>query len=434
MKLLFEKNKILEKGFYLSVFLVSLPPIFFIFSRANSHTFAKLIWLFIFFVLAVRFYQKGFNLKIDRGLLVLFLLYYVSQSFSIINAMSPVAFLERYEDFFFASIFFFVTTYIVNKKKVINNILYILFAASILNIIFQLLIFKFPDFITGFGRFFIHEGYIEIIQINIQRQRIYAEVYDEMLIPIIIYLIVKSKDSLEKVFYAVLFFLISIFSFLSNFRTRFLMMVVALASAYAILFQRFKKITYFLLALVAVLYIGYTFLFRALGFTVIERVLLEDQPEDVSTITSRVTRWNKSVEMGLSSPIFGVGLGNYYDNLDFSMQRVFSPYESILREFELASYYPHNLFFRVFAETGFFGLAALTLLFVYFIKVDLKILRKSNYLAKAFIISFWILIIHALFNPSSTVKYQVFFWLFRVLIEKVDTMKINNLKLFKKFY
>ena len=162
-------------------------------------------------------------------------------------------------------------------------------------------------------------------------------------------------------------------------------------------------------------------------------MLLEDKAEDVRTISSRITRGEKSIEIGLSSPIFGVGLGNYYDNLDFPMQKVFSRFKSINKEFELAAFYPHNIFFRTFAETGFLGLISLMMLFAYFIKKDVALLIGNKDLPKAFVVAFWILFIHAFFNPSSTVKFQSFFWLIRILIERTEGIQNHSILLITKF-
>ena len=128
------------------------------------------------------------------------------------------------------------------------------------------------------------------------------------------------------------------------------------------------------------------------------------------TITSRVAKWEKSMEMGISKPIFGVGLGNYYDYIDFSMKQTLTPFENVRKEFELASHYPHNIFFVTFAETGVFGLGSLMLLFLYFVRQDLTSLSKRNGFEKAFIIGFWVLIAHSLFNPVATVKFWMTFW------------------------
>ena len=417
-------TKYIKFSYFTSVLLVGLPPVYFIFSIVNIHSIAKLIWL-ILFILVIFNIKNNLEINLNKAFLILFLIFFLTQSASIVTARNVGAFLERYEDLFFSSIFALVTSAIMEKADDIKILIKILIATAAINVIPQLFIYFFPSLFISFSELFIHKGYLDLIELNIERGRIYLDIYDEILIPVLIFLSINNLKKKEGVFWIILTVLISIFSFISNFRTRFLMAASALAGSLVIFYKNLRKKLLLVLPLLTIFYIIYNLVIQSMGFSVIERVLLEDKAEDVRTVTSRVLRWKKSVEMGISSPLLGVGLGNYYDNLDFSMQRAFSPFESILKEFELASYYPHNIFFRVFAETGFLGLLSIGLLFIYFIKVDSEILVNKNDLAKAFVVAFWTLFLHALFNPSSTVKYQAFFWLLRVVVERVKTMRLK---------
>jgi O-antigen ligase len=126
--------------------------------------------------------------------------------------------------------------------------------------------------------------------------------------------------------------------------------------------------------------------------------------------------------MGLSSPLIGVGLGNYYDNLPSEDQKSYSanPLETAL--FNAASTDPHNIFFRTFAETGGVGLSAFILLLLYFLKNDLYLLKEREDLSKALIISFWTLFIFSVLNPSLNIGYLSLFWLLRVMVDKSSSL------------
>jgi len=413
-------NKLIDKGYFLSIFLIGLPPVFFLFSYINTHSIAKLIWLFSFLILGFKSYQKGIKLDISKTFLLLFLFYFITHSLSIIPAVNGGAFLEGYEDFFFSSIFFILSAFVIKGAKDIKKILVIFFIVAFMNAGFQTVIYFYPHLFTGLGGIFLHEGYLELILINIQRQRLYMEIYDETLIPIIFYFLTKRKN---REVLTPLFLLIGFFSFVSNFRTRFLMLVMALAGSVIVFLKEIKKYFLVLFAVGFLFFSLYSILLQSTGFTVIQRVFLEDEYEDVSTVSSRINRWKKSVEIGLSSPLLGVGLGNYYDYLDSSMKQTISLFGHQEKEFEIAAHDPHNILFKTFAETGILGLMSLIMLLMYFLRKDFNVLKSDNNLSKAFVVSFWILFSHALFNPTATTKYQVLFWLFRILIEKASSIR-----------
>lgn len=410
-------SKFLEKGYYLSIFLIMLPPISLFLPFLNIHSIAKLIWLFLFASIVWQRYrgQKSKEVKIDKTLMALFLIFFLSQSISIIPAFNISAFLGRYEDFLFSCVFFIVSIFFIDSRQVVKKIILILLTATFINIIFEFLIFFYPSFFLNFGSLFLHQQYLELIAINLGRKRIYLEAYSEAVIPIVAYFLIREKK--QKVSLP-LVFLVSLFSFLSNFRTRFLMLVFALTTSFLTLVGKQKRYLFLLITIPLFLGVLYLPLMQTTGFTVVERLFLEDKREDVLTVTGRLERWKKATEIGLSSPLFGVGLGNYYDYLDLSAKKRFSIFKEVAREFELASSHPHNIFFATFSETGFFGLLSLMALIFYFIRKDIKILAGKNYLSKSFALGFWTLFIYAVFNPGVTTVYQSLFWLFRVLEER----------------
>lgn len=424
LKSIYEKQTIL---YYFSLFLIVLPPISLLFGGFSLHTLAKFIWLFLFINILYRALFKKENIQ-NNTLLILFSLFFVSQSVSVLSAREPLAFLSAYEDLVFTALFVFLSVNLVKKSGDLYIVTAILLFGAIFSVFVQLFILFLPQVFLSLGNFFLHKGYLDLIALNLERKRVYLETYDEALIPIILYFLFyepkglagffKRNRRLKRVLLSSIFFLISVLSFASNFRTRFLMFLFGLGSSLLIFGSGFKKHW----PIVFSLFVLFIFLFRILsqtvGFTVVDRFLLESKREDVMTVTGRIERWKKAFEIGVSAPLIGVGLGNYYDYLDPSMKKTFSLFKQVNKEFEFAALHPHNIFFRLFAETGMFGLGTFLILLSYFVVQDIKIIKGKDQLSKAFVLSFWTLFVYAIFNPSFTTRFQATFWLLRVLISR----------------
>ena len=398
----------LKKLYLTSLLLAILPPFYLFASYLNVNTAAKVLWVVIFLLLILR---KERKIPKENTLLWLFLTFFLSQSLSVVGAVNILAFLQQYEDLIFTAFFFFISLRLVAGVKDIKAVVLILLAGGATNLIFQATILLFPDAFLRAGELFLHEGYLEIIKINIGRSRIYFEGYDEILIPILLYLWINSKKKIESALSLFYIVLITTLSFVSNFRTRFLMLLFSLFSSFFLFLKTKKTYLLALFILPTTIYFLYSILTQNIGFTVFERLFLQSEREDVKTVTGRIEKWEKTVEIGLSAPFLGVGLGNYYDYLDPSMKQSISLFEQTRKEFELAAYDPHGVFFKIFAETGFLGLFSFLLILGYFLKNDIKILFLKEEIPKIFVVSFWTLFLYALVNPSYTTKYQALFWL-----------------------
>ena len=405
----------LKKIYLASLLLVILPPFYLFASFLNVNTLAKVLWVVVFLVLVLK---KERQIPKENTLLWLFLAFFLTQSLSVFGAVNIFAFLQQYEDLIFTALFFFISLSLLNKPKDIKNVVVVLLAGGVVNLVFQTIIFLFPNLFLRVGELFLHEGYLEIIKINVGRSRIYFEGYDEILIPILLYLWLNLRKKIKSAFSLFYVLLITTFSFVSNFRTRFLMLIFSLFFSFFLFLKTKKTYLFAFFILPVTVYFLYSILTQNIGFTVFDRLLFQSEKEDVNTVTGRIEKWEKTVEIGLSAPVFGVGLGNYYDYLDPSMKQYASLFEQTRKEFELAAYDPHGIFFKIFAETGFLGLFSFLLILGYFLKKDIKILFSKEEIPKIFIVSFWTLFLYALVNPSYTTKYQALFWLLRILVEK----------------
>lgn len=412
----------IERLHFLSVILILLPPFFLLTPVFSSHYLAGGIWLFIVLLIGWRLY-KGNKVEVNnKFLLILFILFFLSQSVSIVNAVNIGSFLATYKNTVFSSVLFILSLIFVRKKYHIEKLIIIFYLAASINIGLQTLVLLFPSITLSLIQQFIHGNYIKIIELNLFRGRIFIESYDEILIPVIFYSIINGRN--KKIFLSMLFILIVIFIFLSGFRTK-IFTTIAGAVGMSFIYVRYLK-KYFILffSITAVIYILYQMLFFMGKPTVIDRFL--DFESNIGQITSgRIERWEKGIEIGLHSPFLGVGLGNYYDYLDRSMQRSASVLRYRKEEFELAALDPHNIFVKVFAETGFFGLISLLGLLIYFLKSDFLALRmKENYLSKSLVISFWMLVLFSFFNPSTSIVFQSMFWLLRAMIERSSSTTV----------
>ena len=401
-------NDLARKLYYLSIFLLLIPSISFPFF-SSAHTLGGYILLILFFFLAPKIFLKG-KINIDKKLAVIFLLFFISQSISVIGALNISAFISSFIDLIFSAVLIFLSFYFINSRKDLDNVIKVLVLMGIVNIIFQTFILLFPDSFYYLGQLLINKDYLSSVSADISRGRIAVADYNEILIPIIAYFWIKNE---KKIYLLPFFFLISVFSFLSNFRTKVLMLFFASVFSVLFLFKDRKKYLVFVLIVPVIFYL----LYISQDYSVVNRLLLENRA-DVATITGRFDRWSMAFDMGLSSPLIGVGLGNYYDYLPPQFQKSYSSNSLAREEFNSAATDPHNIFFREFAETGVLGLSAFILLFLFFAKQDFYTLKTKNLFSKSLIISFWTLFIFSVFNPTGVISYSALFWVLRVLISR----------------
>jgi O-antigen ligase len=247
---------------------------------------------------------------------------------------------------------------------------------------------------------------------NAGRGRVFIDAYEEAILPICFYFIAGKKYSKTNRF---LIMSIAIMSVLSGFRTKVLMFLLSVILSLLFLTKVRKVAIALLVGAALIFFVIYSSSSIGGGISLIER--LHSDVDDITT--GRATRIEEGIVIGMSSPFLGVGLGNYFDNIPFSMQKSFSLFSQKREELALAAPDPHNIFISLFAETGIVGLGSFLLLLAYFLQKDISFMRKRGYeKAKVISIAFWVLFSYAIANPSGSISYISLFWLFRVLIEK----------------
>ncbi|MBI4137128.1 O-antigen ligase family protein, partial [Candidatus Roizmanbacteria bacterium] len=167
------------------------------------------------------------------------------------------------------------------------------------------------------------------------------------------------------------------------------------------------------------LFLGNIVSFHASGRTIIDRLGLQNE-ENISTITNRVKLAENAIEISSAYPLFGTGTGTYQFYNTVNKAYIPTTYLSSKTLMELSSNDPHNIFLKTLAESGIVGLVSFSLLLGYFLQSDFKSLGKKDLLLGSYIFVFWSHFTYALFNPSSSLVYQSFFWFIRGIIMQLN--------------
>jgi O-antigen ligase len=151
------------------------------------------------------------------------------------------------------------------------------------------------------------------------------------------------------------------------------------------------------------------------GYNTFDRIINFDTfgSESKDAVLSRFKYWEEAYEIAISLPLFGIGLGNYFDH------------SQIMKTSSVFIDNPHNYFMSVLVDTGFIGLLFFCLLIGYFIYSDTRSLKLNSSLQKTFIVSFWSLFIFSLLNPQDFYYFYFLFWLFRGVIYKLDISELS---------
>lgn len=423
-KILSKTQKYIVWLFLLSLLLIKIPPFYFSHQIKSTflttHTLARLLisLAFLSLVLSQVLNKRALFRRKEKLLLGLFLVYFIFHSVSVLSAINLISFLQRYKDVFFPGLFLFTTLGLDMKRKP-KGIITIFLIAAVFNFFYQAIMFLAPGLFQSLGSLLIYKKHFELVSINLSRARLFIETYDEIAIPFLFLLFGRYKKRWQRVLIFTIFLLTVMPSLLSNFRSRVLMLVFALFTSF--LFLSGKELVSklgFLVSFLVLSWFSVVVLNSIFGFSFLDRFALQDKREDVQTIESRVENIETSANIGLAYPLFGVGLGNYYEYLPTSKKTRAFLFNWINRESEIASTNPHNIFAQILTETGLASMLFYAGMLGYFAYGDFRTLfkRKEGQTGKAFIISFWTLFLYSLFNPTTTLTYNTFFWVIRGII------------------
>lgn len=355
------------------------------------------------------------KIELNNTFIKIILMFVVTQSLSVLSAINISEFLKIYKNIILGVIFFFISNHAISNKKRLRFLLVSIVLLISMNLIYRVIIFFKPEFLYQIFTAVIYDKFIYFLNIQANRSRFFVEYFDWAEIPLIIFLFYKEKNFVNKsLLIAITFFLIY-FSILSGYRALFLVSLIGFLMSFFIL--RSKRYFFILLIILfTVIFFGQQMLIRKLITSPIDR-LIDILSNDISTINSRLIFWQEAWNMGLTSPIFGIGLGNFYDNLPNKKIIIPSLFDWKNELMRVTVIHPHNVFFASLAETGFFGLFSLLTLIIYFFISDLNNFKTGNF-AQSLISSFWLLFSLSLVEPNFILQYQITFWLLRAMIYK----------------
>jgi len=412
-------DKIMIFLFLLSIFLFKIPsfyifPFFksaFLTSQALSRIIIILTFIYQITIHSL-FNKKLFINKHSRLIILFILFFFILQSLSIFSAININSFLSRYKDIVISFLSFFVFFF---YKKYYQQIIVILLISVIFNSIYQFFMVFYQDYFIKVISNFVYQKHVDLVIAKLQQNKAYLDTYDEIILPFLFVYPFKNKLNKNLSFY-ILFIVITSFSLLSNIRSRILMFFVSLGGTF-VFFKKLnlKKILILLFSFIVISFLINNLMRYYSGFSFVDRLLLEDEMQDIKPVNFRLDQIKKSIEMSKAS-FFGVGLGNYFDNLSSFSKNNFNVNKQEINTTQAAQEFVHNIFGTILVETGYLSLLVFFLILIFFIRNDIFLLTKGKYHQKAFIIAFWSLFSYGLFNPVLPASYQILFWGIRGLL------------------
>ena len=413
--------------FLISIFLIKLP-VFYItphqYKILTTHTLAKFLLLLLFLsILIKQIFKKNRLFNFNNIHILIPFLFFITQALSGLMVIDFFYYLKDLHNLFFAFLIFFISFFILrfnkNGLKIVTNFIVV---TGLIVLLFDIVYFIFSQSFLNFIKLILEKESFPVYQVNLDRGRFNLYLYTELFFPFFFIYYLKG-DTSQKV---MLFFIISLLIFttyISNFRHRLLFLFLELV----FIFFLFRKSFYFKSSKF-IFFIFIIIFFTAPFFTrpyqkqnLIDRLIMTYEG-DVRSAYFRLESLKLSTELFFSSPLLGVGLGNYkiYVN-DRSRFFIFDRIRNELNSQTLND--PHSIFSKTLGETGILGILAFLTMVFFFFKNDLIFFNKyvvnnnQDFLILAYIISFWAYFIVILITPSITLFRGGWFWFLRGVIE-----------------
>lgn len=411
---------------FIAVFLIKLPPLY-IFSTPSrlftTHVLAKIILMgiFIYLFLNIKTRKKITKNNAMRVLLI----YFISQSISIISANDVILFLKDYQNLI-SSLVLFVTAFVLLQTQRYKRILFgFIVSTGIFIVGLDFIFYLFPNQTLSIVNELIQKEVLEYYTYNLQRGRYNLYLNTELFLPFFITaFLFFTKDKLSKTSLSLTIFLTIFLTFVSNFRHRLLFLLFVLISYGIFLWVKraikLKQITiiFFLFVLTSIIS-SLLFVRTFYERSIINRVFLEDETEDINSLRWRANNLRRSIDLAISSPFFGIGLGNYQKYAE-DMSKFKIKYRARGKFFLETPTDPHNIISKTISETGIVGFMGLIIMIIFFLSRDILLLKRNTaaYIVP-YIISFWGLFILSLITPSITIFRGGWMWFLRGIIESI---------------
>lgn len=416
-------NFLKSKGIGLTEFILALiiffsriPPLSLVNIGINMNIYS-LIGILLCFLTISLIYKKKIISRHGISTSIFILVYFLSLSISIINARNITSFLSNYKDVILGLLIFFVVISSVTKKNV-HIFIFILLIASFFNISYQLIAIYLSDIAKSNIDFFIHDKYIQFFNFQMGRGRFFGDSFDEVYLCLFFPLLVNGKNIKMKVFTGFVILGTIYISLISNWRSKTILMMIAIiviCIQFVIRKMHLVLLSIILAIVLIISFIGSNYYFQSANLEIISRLNFKDT-QDIKTINSRFSLWNKSLEIVKSSPLVGIGLGNFYDYLN-SRQKSNNRVQLNTGAKFIVIDDPHNLFFSVLASGGLIGFISLISLLTHLLYIDaILLIREHTYLNIGLVISFWLLFLYAFLNPWQYYAFLSQFWYIRGLL------------------
>jgi len=374
--------------------------------------------------------QKRNIFTLRQPLLFFSFVYFLFQSISVLHAVNISTFLNQYEKLTQTFIFFLVAFYLLRTRQgIFKKVIIIFLLSTFVNIVIQLLILINTSSTLAIMQIFLHPKVQDTISTNLARDRFSFEYYDEITIPLLLYLYFSNKLTKvikpNKYIYPILIISILSIAFLSNIRSRFLIGFIAFIGFFLTLgkdlfIRIFFRYKYFLLIIVTSLVVLNLWLSYSNNYSVVDRFLLTDD-QDTRSLDFRKNMINYAFNIGAANNFSGVGLGNFFEYLPSSVKnRSYQLVGLAKKFFDTSIPYTHNILAQTYVESGLFGFLSMILLLLYCITIDFFLLRQEYNIKKPIIVSFWSLFIYALFNTPAPLVFLSNFLILRILTEIPD--------------
>jgi len=400
------------------IFIISNFPSFQLIdsqSFLNTHNLTRLLTLLVFIIyFPTVIKQRGIFIK-----LILFFIF--ASSLSLINAMSVESFISVFKDIIIASMFS-ICIYAVVSRKLLNNIFYTIAFFITFSLLYELLYLFFPGF-NDFIRLFLYNKTFIFSTFQETRGKFFESSYIELFFPVLLLLLTKSKINKEKIIIIALICIQFFVAIISGWRIK-----VAILGVSLFFFYIYYLITHISLLrktlftgglILFIFYFLYSQRFFYASKTRFAPGLNPLEIEDTSSLYNRMNMWQEALNIGLSYPITGVGLGNYYDYSGASDQKL-KQSNAIIRENNFIRIQdPHNVLLSYFSMTGIVGLVSICLIFLLSsFKLIPIILSKSIELYTIYL-CFINIFIFGLLNPTTSFGYYIVLFFCIALLHKL---------------
>jgi len=418
---------------FISLFIIKLFPFYLTGQESkllSSHTFAKVIIsivaliciLISLFATTVR-KKKIKNNTVFRTIATCYLLII---TFSVIVAVDIPSYLRQLQNVIVNCLYFYVAYTLISQKKYDKLFFHYLITIGILCIVIDLVFLVFKD---TFIEVIKDSTQIEIIALlyhNAAMGRYNSYLVLDAFIPVFFLVYSTSIKDKKNLFILIITVGITIFiSYITLFRTRFIQSIFAFFFSLVIGFHNKIKDFLILLIFISILFF---YMFLIMKFTlspstnVIDRLFLSQQ-EDVETVNYRFESLDRAIEMVSSSPLLGIGLGNYKAYVNKTLNRGITDRNNRIHLNETLDN-PHSIFIEVLSETGILGFCIFIGLLIYFCLEDFIYIRHSwNTPTSYYIIFAWTIFLYGIFNPFNTVYLSGWFWFMRGYIQNKYNFK-----------